>query len=382
MSDQKQPKKKINWIQVFLVLVFTAIGLLCGILMAQMMDKLPVEQPNPLMRVAVCLLFMLVLYLLIELHIVAHEAGHLIFGLATGYRFVSFRVGSLILLKDEQGYRLRKLRLNGTGGQCLLAPPDMVDGKMPYVLYNLGGCLMNLLCALTSGAVALLCRPDSISRIVFFVSAIIALLFALVNGLPIPGEISNDGRNALSLGKNPAALEALRVQLLINQGYTCGTRLKDMPEAWFRWPSAETRTNDLVIGAALLCANRLLDEHRLEECTARLEELLGDESNRPAGLHQKLILNDLVFCYLLGDEKEKAEALMTKEQQSFMKAMKGNLPVHRTDYAYALLAQQDEAKASKMLAVFNKVVKHYPYEAEIQLERELLAMADEKALRA
>lgn len=27
-------------------------------------------------------------------------------------------------------------------------PPDMVDGKIPYILYNLGGSLMNFISAL------------------------------------------------------------------------------------------------------------------------------------------------------------------------------------------------------------------------------------------
>ncbi len=383
MSDSHpsgaQPKKKVNWLQWVMLLVFTAIGLLCGMLMVQVMESLSLNRVEPVMLAVVFLLIMLVMYLLMGLHAVAHEAGHLIFGLATGYRFVSFRAGSLILVKDGQGYRLRKLRLSGTGGQCLMAPPEPAVGQMPYVLYNLGGCLMNLLCAVVSAAAAFLCMEGSIARAIFFMSAIIALAYALLNGLPIPGEIANDGQNVLSISKNPAALDAFRTQLLINRDMTCGKRLRDMPEEWFRWPSPQDRTDDLTMAVATLCTSRLLDEHRLEECTARLEELLCDDRHQPEGVYQKLLVNDYIFCLLLNGETAKATERMIREQQSFMKAMKGNPPVHRTGYAYALLALKDEVKARKCLTDFNKVARRYPHEAEIQSERELLAMADEKA---
>ena len=68
-------------------------------------------------------------------------------GLATGYRFVSFRIGSWMLQREHGKLRVRKFTLAGTGGQCLLAPP-LTDGKMPCVLYNLGGPLANLITAL------------------------------------------------------------------------------------------------------------------------------------------------------------------------------------------------------------------------------------------
>ena len=71
--------------------------------------------------------------------IIVHEAGHLAGGLATGYTFCSFRVGSWMLQKEQGRLKLRRLSLAGTGGQCLLAPPELKEGRMPCVWYNLGG---------------------------------------------------------------------------------------------------------------------------------------------------------------------------------------------------------------------------------------------------
>ncbi len=75
-----------------------------------------------------------IMYLAIFLQIILHEAGHLLFGLLTGYRFSSFRIGSFMWILQDGKIRFKRFSLAGTGGQCLLLPPPMVDGKMPYVL--------------------------------------------------------------------------------------------------------------------------------------------------------------------------------------------------------------------------------------------------------
>lgn len=52
----------------------------------------------------------------IILQIIIHEAGHLVFGLLTGYRFSSFRIGNLMWIKENSKIKLRRLSLTGTAG--------------------------------------------------------------------------------------------------------------------------------------------------------------------------------------------------------------------------------------------------------------------------
>ena len=82
------------------------------------------------------------------LQAILHEGGHLVCGLLSGYRFLSFRVGSFTLLRQNGRLVLRRFYLPGTGGQCLLEPPD--GDEVPFRLYNLGGGLANLLSALAA----------------------------------------------------------------------------------------------------------------------------------------------------------------------------------------------------------------------------------------
>ena len=72
------------------------------------------------------------------LQTIIHEGGHLIFGLLSGYHFGSFRVFNLIWIKEDGAIRLRRLSITGTAGQCLMVPPEPVDGKFPVVLCSTG----------------------------------------------------------------------------------------------------------------------------------------------------------------------------------------------------------------------------------------------------
>ena len=382
MNRNKQTakaKKRATWGQWLMVACYLLFGAFFGILMVQTMDAASLNYATDGQVLLIWLALLVGLYVIFFLEIVLHEAGHLVFGLLTGYGFVSFRVGSLMLLKNEQGWRVRKFRLGGTGGQCLLDPPPIVDGKMPHVLYNLGGVIVNLIAAAVCFGCTFLCEDGTLVHALLVTAACVGLLFALTNGLPVPMEQANDGRNALDLGKEPEALTAFRTQLVVNKLNVNGMRLKDMPAEYFVWPGQESRSNVLIAGIAILCANRLLDGHRFGECAARLDEMLADEPEKLPGMFRKLLLNDRIYLHLLEGESEIAQQLMTKEQLKFMRVMNGQLPIHRTAYAYALLAEGNSANAERALEEFKKAAKNYPHEQEIASERELIALAQQRA---
>ena len=118
--------------------------------------------------------------------IVLHEGGHLAAGLATGYGFVSFRIGSVMLLKKEGRLRLCRYKLAGTGGQCLLAPPPWREEGFPAFLYNLGGPLANLLTAALCGLGVWQWRGahPALASILLTVG-LMGLYLGLVNGIPL-----------------------------------------------------------------------------------------------------------------------------------------------------------------------------------------------------
>ena len=63
---------------------------------------------------------------------------------------------------------------------------------------------------------------------------------------------------------------------------------------------------------------------------------------------------------------------------SFMKAMKRFPSVLRTQYALAVLEEKNVSKAETIKGDFDKAAKSYPYPHEIESERELMRIVDQK----
>jgi CRISPR/Cas system-associated exonuclease Cas4 (RecB family) len=59
--------------------------------------------------------------------------------------------------------------------------------------------------------------------------------------------------------------------------------------------------------------------------------------------------------------------------------MKTYPSVIRVEYAYALLCERNTDKAARLLSDFEEVAKRYPYESDVESERELIAIADERS---
>lgn len=353
------------------------MGALCGFLCLRAMiymDKLGKSNGQVIATFLLLIVFMLICQFL---QLIVHEGGHLVFGLLSGYRFLSFRIASFMWIKKENKLHFCRLRVAGTGGQCLLDPPDMEDGNMPYILYNMGGCLMNVLVSTICLLLMFLFFSSVIVSSMFAICAITGYFMALMNGIPMHAAfIDNDGCNTRSIARCPEALSALWLQMKISASAARNVRLKDMQGAWFEKPNKEFMQNSLVATIAVFRCNRLLDMGAYEEAKVEIEELLNQESGI-LGLHYHMLINDLIYLELISDcRKEKIEQLSTKAFKKFCKQMRTSLSILRTQYASALLLNHDEQKAKKLKETFDKASKSYPYQSDIESELEMMAYVD------
>lgn len=380
MNENKR-KKKPRWQEYIFFAVMILIGGVCGWMTTCYMDGFVndgVSMEQELLMLAVTFVQ---IFVAMYLQTMIHEAGHLIFGLCSGYRFLSFRVGSFMWVKQDGKVRLKRLTIAGTGGQCLMAPPDMVDGKIPVFLYNLGGSFMNFISAILCLLLHFICGPSSMAGVFFMLMALFGLVGALSNGIPInTGTITNDGYNAMSLRKNPEALRAFWIQMKMCEKMSAGVRIKDMPDEWFYIPSEEAMKNSLVASIGVFTCNRFMDALRFEEADEHMERLLCME-NGIIGLHRSMLICDRIFCELVGEKRpERLEEMLNKQQKKFMKSMKTYPSILRTQYAYALLYEKDMNKAEKIKQQFEKYARTYPYPGEITGERELMKTAENHAV--
>ena len=309
----------------------------------------------------------------IYLQVAVHEGGHLLFGLLTGYRFCSYRLGGTMLLRENGKLRLRRLKIAGTAGQCLMAPPPWSE-DLPVLLYNLGGCLANLAAALLCLLLWLPLRQHWLGALPL-IAALMGFAMAVTNGIPMRvGGVDNDGRNALHLRKDPEGKYAFWLQMKVAEAQAEGLRLHQMPAEWFQY-SEDRLDNPLVASVAVTACNRLMDQQRFGEARAVMEQLLARPSGM-LGLHRYLLHCDLMFVRLLDSQPDSARLLLTREQTVFMRSMKAFPSVLRTQYALALLADGDTVTAAKYRSAFERVAMRYPYPAEVQSERELMELAD------
>ena len=371
-------KEKAVWQTCIVMILPLLTGIICGILFAKYDSKTNLERSfgEGLLIFAVWLAF---IYIAMYIQTIIHEAGHLVFGLFTGYRFSSFRIANFIWIKENDKLSFKRLFISGTAGQCLLTPPEMIDGKIPVVLYNLGGSLMNVIASFIFLGLYFLFGGSPLFSMIMLMLAAVGFCIAVINGVPMRlGMIDNDGYNAFSLRKNNEALRAFWLQLKINEQLAKRIRLKEMPKEWFVIPSDEAMENNMIAAIGVFACNRLMDEHKFEEAYNLMGRLL-EANTAIIGLHRNLLVCDCIYCELISENRQaNLDKMLTKELKKFIKSMGKYPSVLRMKYAYALLAERDNTKAEILKKEFNKCAKTYPYFSDIEAEKELIEIADKK----
>lgn len=379
LTMRKAKQKKRQWKKpikfIFSILLSMLIGASIGLLATRHLGVMFNGEKRNVELVILFILVFVEVCVALFLQIFIHETGHLVFGLLTGYRFLSFRIGSFMWVRENERLKVKRLSIAGTGGQCLLLPPESEDKKIPFVLYHLGGSIFNFV----SGALFFILYM--VFKNVIYLSSFLLLLsflgiaFALLNAIPFKGDlVSNDGHNVGLCARDSNTLHAVCIQMKVVGELSQGIRLKDMPEEWFSFITLEEMQNAILAAVGVFAYNRLSDKHLFDEADRLAEQLLTLESL--SGVHRNLLVCDRIYCELIGENrKDVLDVMRDKTQEKFMEAMKKFPSVLRTDYAYMLLVEKNKEKAEKIMQVFEKVARTYPYACEMESERELMNIA-------
>ncbi len=370
-------KKRMQKINTILIMILNMAGALTAAVGSTLV--MPVAQNKT--EVVLNIAYLLIVYALsFFIHLIIHEAGHMVFGLLTGYRFNSFRVFSFMLQLDDDGkIRFYRHSVAGTAGQCLMEPPDAEPEKLPYILYNLGGILANIILSAVFAPMCLLTQAGGYLIAVFICLTIIGILTAVVNGIPLPGVI-NDGRNIVELHRHEKARLSFYVQLKSQILLKKGIRIRDFPVEWFIMPDYDELQVTQSSILAVYCCERLFDERKFSEAHDAIDLLL----RRNAALftlHEQQLKANALYCELIGSmDSRRISDYYDKTLQKTFRSMSGFPSFIRTEYAYQLLYNKDEQKAARQLALFESAAKKYPFQIEIKTERELLELAQKTAL--
>lgn len=373
MKKDKKIKKKRSGRPVGAMILCMAIGAVCGIITAIYLDSV-FEEYGLILSILIKIAFFLASY---YIQTIIHELGHMIAGLMSGYSFGSFRIGSVMLVKENGKIKLKKHSVAGTGGQCLMIPPKMENGRFPVIFYNLGGVILNFLTL----PICVLLLSHTIGKPFWYTLCVTMFLAGFIsaatNGIPLRlGMVNNDGSNARELHKNEEAMRVFHNQFMTVAALSDGKPLAQMPAEWFFMPSETGFKNSITVSGAVFRENWLMERNEYDEALELIDLLLNADSAL-IGLHRSLLTCDKILILLLRGEGERARELASgKELQVFFKQMKRNISIIRVQYAMAKLLDNDERRAAELLEQFEKCAKTHPYPVEIIGERRILAQID------
>ncbi len=369
----KKINKQKSYARISVLIVGVVIGLAIGTISAVLEEGLREDAVGIAMGSA----FFVPAFLAFLLQLILHEAGHLVFGLMTGYSFSSFRVFIFTVYRREGKLRFGLRHVPGTAGQCLMLPPKHYRHERPITLYNMGGVIMNSLTALLFLALAVFLYGALPQFFFWFFafSALFGIIFALLNGIPFKSAaLSNDGANQRLLHKRPETVEAYYDQLLISNALSEGKRLRDMPDEWFSVGQSAETTDPLIATVRVLFAQRLLDSGHLEEAEKAFLTLAVSEEALYKG-HFYAVMVELLYLEMMLRHRQSVADAYFAEMAAYFKATSNTFTTLRvmTVYQYLFVGNMNviTANESKLAAMR----KRAPYPGDAESECELLARA-------
>ncbi len=360
-----------------MLFVCIAIGIAAGILLARYLFNVYGDLDGGAMLVlysglAMCLVS-------IFLNVIIHEAGHLIFGLLTGYSFLSFRIFSLTFVKEQGRLRCRKFSAPGTSGQCLMIPPAKTVKPLPYRLYNYGGVIMNFLISLLA-ILPMVLFPGIPFAVDFLLGGFAAggIMIGAMNGLPLKAfGIANDGYNVRSMKRDATARSSFRRQLELVAEQSVGIRLKDMPEEWFQLPAEADLTNVMNAYIRYMAFVRELDRLDFTAAQSCLEQLVPALPRLPLSYRNVTNLGFLFLTVLKGASGEEIERYNTKQSKLLIKSAKNEINIRRIAYAYYKLYKTDEKAAELCRRRLEILAEKHPVPAEAKMNLMLADYVDQ-----
>lgn len=317
-------------------------------------------------------------------HLILHEAGHLLAGLLTGYRFVSFRIFKYTLVQTSEGLRWKRFHIAGTGGQCILELPEGQDPEhAPWFWYNAGGVLANLAVMALSIGVLRSTEPGLVPFALLVVLAFVGLIMALMNGVPVVvGGVSNDGYNIWLLWRHPADRRFFVHSLQAAGQMSRGKRLCELPAEWIEDCPVTAQSNPLQLSARTLYMELLEELGRYDEARQVAEEILRLDRKLPQ-LFRMEVGGDCVMLELMTTgRREVVEELWTKPLARYTEAGSKYAPIKcAVLYAYERLYNHDADRAETYRRQLEVHASDYTMPGEVATARQLIAAATQASPR-
>lgn len=335
---------------------------------------------------------LLLIFIMYPLQIILHEAGHLVCGLMTGYRFLSFRVFSIVFIKKDGRILRKKYAIKGTAGQCLMYPPKMkADGSFPYILYNLGGGLSNLLFSMPFIIVAIQTN-HSFTRILIWLWVILGILIAISNLVPMTFGVQNDGKNLNNMLKSPTMRRIFYLQLKLNSEMSDGKRIQEYSPDLFVLPEDINDTDMLAMYLQMMGYYQQLALNKFDTAKEILSKMVEKIDSYHSTI-MNLVEMERLFFMIMEHRPLEEIAVVYERFQNAIQSNKTDIGVWRLRYVYETLLTEEEkldiitlikkkrpkkwktCDHAKLHHEFLNVVNNFPVAGEAQMFIDILENA-------
>lgn len=296
--------------------------------------------------------------------------GFLIFGKLSGYGFSFLRIAFLTWKKDKSGkISFSFTSEKGASSQCKMYPPDMKDGKVPYIMYGLGN---TFLCIIFIAISATILAFNFYTPIIS--SLLITFIFILLINV-ILNAYDGSIRRIREIGKSPYAMKGHWLLCKFADPDFQNTSLKNMPSSWFEFSMDADTSMNLVSSLGLFYGERLMEEKRFDEAKKVFAKITEPDTGL---LYDQYMyaLCDRIYCELVtSNNSDSAQELYTHKLKPFMSNVR-TYTILRTNFACALLIENNPTGAAQIKADFFTACQNSQNKEDIQAETDLLLYAE------
>lgn len=360
---------------ILMLVGFGCVGGSVGYFLGTVQKNMEIKMSGITFSVVI-ILALVVIYLSYCINICLHEIGHMIFGLLTGYKFNSLRFGKLMLVKKEGKLLFCHYNMPGTGGQCIMSAPEGDAEKMPVVLYNLGGLIVNIVLLLIGIGMYLGMKDLHLTAgIICLVFAMTALVILITNGIPFT-QMGTDGANTIILYKDKNARVAFQKQLEIANYSANNYSIREMPKELFSFDKSMPMNNPFITAQAVNYYN-YLSVNKMYVEAKEMAQFILENAKSINQFHEKILYGELIFQAAVIDRDSEAAKELYEAHKKELKSASGFISIQRILYAYYTLVEWDEKKATKFAKRFENSVKNYPFPKDATIEKEQFDMVAE-----
>ncbi|MBM6613561.1 hypothetical protein JTF06_01475 [Desemzia sp. RIT804] len=312
-------------------------------------------------------------FIFVWIQIILHEAGHLVLGWATGYRFLSYRIFSFVIVKENGKLVFKRQAINEAVAQCLMVPhKEWQTTHYPYKLYLSGGILFN---AVFSFSALFLLNNEIIPAVQVILFSGIGLFLVFSNAIP---KQMNDGAILKKCRGNPAYRQMMYRQLRTIYYLTETRTLKNLPPESFELSKDVSLSDPFSLYVMRLEYYKYLEQFQFDKAANILDKQWQIKEDLTP-MDRLMVQAEKLFCLSIQQLSiEEAKRLYHQTEMQLIQKYE-QITFKRIFTTYFLYVENDPAKALTWAKAGLLLGNSDIFDNSLQVELNVLEWLQQKA---